>query len=653
MCANYNFVSLRYNTPLKKTSFTRRKIFQNPKNMPPIQILSIPLFIIGLFLYRKKSKNNIFTNIIFAILYFVSIFLYIFYLGSDYLTGAGITEATMYHLSYGLEGSGFSVYWKAITSGLAAIAISLFIFWKIIFYKGKNVLKQKIYLTSGLLLIFISLIFNPATLDLFEIIKSRQAQAASEISVSTEIKKDKPSFENFYKEPSLKKIGKSKNLVFIYLEGLEQTYSDENIFPGLTKNLNDLQSKNTHFSNIIQTYGADYTIAGMVASQCGIPLTSPSHGNSLSGMDEFLPGATCLGDLLHQEDYHLSYFGGGSLEFAGKGKFYDTHYFDEMYGVEELLPELDDKSYKTGWGLYDDTMLDLAYKKLENLSNTEDKFALFLLTLDTHHPNGHISNSCNGKVYQDGKNSILNAVYCTDILITDFIKKIQSSNFAKDTTIVIASDHLALRNTATKLLDTTNRTNRLMILTPDNEIEVENKNLGSTLDTSATILPYLGFETEGGLGLGRDLNNNESDTEEKIYIYSHIPSWRKYLQSFFNFPKIEESLSIKIQENRMQIDNRSFRIPALLEIGNDLHTKLKFQFDLSGEEHKLANIISKYEKNQSFILIDKCENTTTFDDTIKKTKYCIVAGKKEHNVSFPVIDNMYLNIDDVARLTGL
>jgi hypothetical protein len=33
------------------------------------------------------------------------------------------------------------------------------------------------------------------------------------------------------------------------------------------------------------------------------------------------------------------------------------------------------------------------------------------LTLDTHHPDGHPSRSCDGSIYRDGSNPILNAVH--------------------------------------------------------------------------------------------------------------------------------------------------------------------------------------------------------------------------------------------------
>jgi hypothetical protein len=39
----------------------------------------------------------------------------------------------------------------------------------------------------------------------------------------------------------------------------------------------------------MQLPGTDYTIAGMVASQCGIPLFAPFEGNASASVSSFFP----------------------------------------------------------------------------------------------------------------------------------------------------------------------------------------------------------------------------------------------------------------------------------------------------------------------------------------------------------------------------
>ena len=63
--------------------------------------------------------------------------------------------------------------------------------------------------------------------------------------------------------------------MYIYGESLERTWFDNNAFPNLTPELGALKNESLDFSHTAQLPGTDYTIAGMVASQCGIPLFAP------------------------------------------------------------------------------------------------------------------------------------------------------------------------------------------------------------------------------------------------------------------------------------------------------------------------------------------------------------------------------------------
>lgn len=106
---------------------------------------------------------------------------------------------------------------------------------------------------------------------------------------------------------------------------------------------------------------------------------------------------------------------GANLRFAGKDVFLKSHGFDHLYGAEELKSVVADPAYRNDWGFYDDTVLDEAWKKFEELSRSGQRFSLFTLTVDTHHPDGFISRSCNRKRYDiDGKaNQSFSAVSCS------------------------------------------------------------------------------------------------------------------------------------------------------------------------------------------------------------------------------------------------
>ena len=142
-------------------------------------------------------------------------------------------------------------------------------------YKGKYMIG------AAFITLLMSYGLNPAVTDLYSLYQSSLKRVAS---------KEEPDL--FVKVAPVKFADKPRNIVWLYLESLERTYLDESLFPGLMPNLGSLEEESVSFTNVHQIYGTGWTIAGMVASQCGIPLVTPNgNKNSMSGMDQFLPGA--------------------------------------------------------------------------------------------------------------------------------------------------------------------------------------------------------------------------------------------------------------------------------------------------------------------------------------------------------------------------
>ncbi|MDM8620750.1 phosphoglycerol transferase I, partial [Escherichia coli] len=130
-----------------------------------------------------------------------------------------------------------------------------------------------------------------------------------------------PDFAAYYKEPSKTIPDPKLNLVYIYGESLERTYFDNEAFPDLTPELGALKNEGLDFSHTQQLPGTDYTIAGMVASQCGIPLFAPFEGNASASVSSFFPQNICLGDILKNSGYQNYFVQGANLRFAGKDVF--------------------------------------------------------------------------------------------------------------------------------------------------------------------------------------------------------------------------------------------------------------------------------------------------------------------------------------------
>ncbi|MBI4808472.1 MAG: sulfatase-like hydrolase/transferase [Nitrosomonadales bacterium] len=611
-------------------------------------LLSLTLLLIALWIHHRNVRVVLISAaMLVAVL--LSILLYALYFVSDYFTAEGINEAVIYHLRYGLSGAGFSEYAGISVSVVVGLVLIVALLSYVEFRKHSRLASGSSGRMQGssaaaLICAVLSLTANPAIADIYDLLF---AGGMGSVSV-TNFHNDpalNAEFEQFYNTPQLIQIKKQRpHLVFIYAESLERTYFDEKIFPGLTPRLKELETQATSFTNIMQAPGTGWTIGGMVASQCGIPLFTPSHGNSMSGLNKFLPAASCLGDMLKSEGYHLTYLGGAKKRFAGKGTFYETHQFDEISGSDELLPKLQDPAYVNAWGLYDDSLLDIAFEKYLKSAQARQKFGLFLLTLDTHHPNGHSSKKCEKMPYQDGKNPILNSVFCADYLLAEFINRIRHSPYGKDTVIVLMSDHLAMKNSAIDLLALKPRRNLFMILGPNIDQGRKLPTQGSTLDIGPTIAPFLGYKMQ--LGLGSDLMNVSHKSEARSrFIQDRLLGWREPISRFWGFPTIKEYIEVDMDKYVVRIDGQPISIPCFLEIDGQMETVIKFPGYTTS-----MDFVRQNPRDKAFLLLTEC---TARNPLLPQGKTCLFAGQgNQFHTQFVLHDKSQFSADEVRRMTG-
>ncbi|MBB6520568.1 sulfatase-like hydrolase/transferase [Pseudoteredinibacter isoporae] len=600
-------------------------------------ILSIFLFaLFAVLAYFSYFKPVLRAFVIAAGLLWIA--LTITHVSSDYFTGNGIDEAAIYHLWYGFEGAGFLEYFKLILSGgIALLLLLLTLLWVTGRISKTQLDGRKV--AAPCVLLLGSVILNPAVHDIKELMSAQWMQS------------EQSDFYSYYQSPEITSLkSKKKNIVFIYAESLERTYLDESLFPGLLNGIKSLESKSTYFTDIKQLRGTGWTIGGITASQCGIPLITPSHVNSMSGLEGFLSGTTCFGDVMSSMGYQLSFVGGANLNFGGKGKFFKTHGFNNVEGRIELKDKLKVGGYLSWWGLYDDVVLNYAYEQFEELSRQDQPFGLFTLTLDTHHPKGHPSRRCKGLNYQDGENAILNSVKCSDFLISEFIGKIENSEYAKDTIVVLASDHLAMRNTAFDQLKKGNRRDLFMILDLENPQSKQVDVMGSTLDIGATVLPFMGYE--GAIGLGRDLL--KSDPQLTQDVHKKLKSWDIDILKFWEFPRVKGDTHINWEEKRILLGGQQIKLPALLEIKPNLTTVARFQFNRSLYHKTFSDDIDDIPPESYFVLFESCENIAKIEPTAPEGEYCVLSGpsKSEAKVAAMNLTTTY-SARDFRELVGM
>ena len=620
--------------------------------------LSAGLFLIALFTSKNRTRTRK-SALIGAGSIFIYMILSAFYIVSNYFTGEGINDAVIFHLRYGLDGSGFGDYYLIIAVGvglfIASLALSIFYYRMV-----KNDMfehHQKLKHGISILALMLSLILHPSIRFLGE---SSLKAIGIENPLSLQY-----SFSDYYQDPSLTPTSEEHpNLIYIFAESFEDTYFDEKIFPSLVKDLRPIREQSVSFTEIKQALGTSWTIAGMTAVQCGIPLVTPStnshspQGNSMSKMSTFYSGAVCMSDMLHKEGYKMVYRSGSALEFAGVDKLYKTHQFDDVKGIKELKPSLSNPGYQTPWGLYDDTLFDIAMNDFKKYSKSKQKFAMFVSTMDTHHPYGHVSKSCKTQKYKDGSNTMLNAVACSDELIARFIKQIQDSQYGKNTVIVVASDHLAMHNMAIDDLLKGERRNQFMIIDPRIISGKKVEKTGTTLDIGTTLLPFLGYKAQ--MGLGRNLVSEEENSLLKEFddFDKILSAWSKDISRFWEFPKIEQDLVLDHVKNSLKIGSTAYKFPILLRLSENLEVSPFFEVKLKFfETTKLFGYLHDYHANDAFVWVDKCAriNALAGDNNVSaKTKYCFALGKLGGEITKGALDaEKKLSLDVLNQTLGI
>lgn len=342
------------------------------------------------------------------------------------------------------------------------------------------------------------------------------------LKVTRYIKQEIGGYSSFYEQhyvfPGKTKIKfeEKKNLILIYLESMEKTLFDREMFPsGLLTELEKLTKENLSFRGFKQLRGSEWTIGGIFSSMCGIPLKTIVHKNSYGRYKLFFPGAKCLPQILKENGYTNYYLQGASLTFAGKGKFLRQHGINNIYGRTYLNEYYNyDKRYHGNWGINDHGTYKFAKKKLLEISKEKNNKPFFfaMLTVDSHYP-GFLNEKCDAPY----ESRVENIFLCGDRLIGDFISWIKKQDFYKDTKIVILADHLVMSDSVLhkKMAKYRNREIINIFLSSDGKFTGKFKPFGA-IDLFPTIVEYAGGEIEGRkLGLGTSLFSDKKTLLEK------------------------------------------------------------------------------------------------------------------------------------------
>jgi len=532
----------------------------------------------------------------------------------DQLSGDGLNAATLYHLGADMEGAGVSEFKRVIALYVALLVLSLlpFVLARVRCLRRPGHGQRWFVGFAGLWLLAAGM--SPLYTDGQRLY--RQLAPVDPSRVAPE-----------YQVPTAA-LTRPRNIVWIYGESLERTYLDERTFPGLMPNLNRLAGEALDVRGVASAEGTGWTIAGLVASMCGVPLTtSQGDENSMGRMGSFLPKAVCLGDYLKQQGYTNHYLGGANGQFAGKGRFLQSHGFDDVRDVNWFKQRRDiGRKHYSAWGVHDDVLLDTAYQRFEQLSRAGTPFMLTTLTMDTHHPAGHLPVACQGQKYESrhGDIGLLHALKCSDRLVSQLVERIRASPYGKDTLIVIASDHLAMPNDLSDVLaQQETRENLLLFLGEGVQPRTLRLEGASTLDSGATLLSLLdpGLNT---LGFGRSLvDPGRSASASMAAVRDQGREYPQYLSFARTLWLGEPSRALRIDDDgQVVVGLQQVQPPVLLEYGKDWSLKSVYLENTSRQ-------FEEADRDSTLAYVDRC---TAFEDGSADGDWCALLVNRDAGI---------------------
>lgn len=303
-----------------------------------------------------------------------------------------------------------------------------------------------------------------------------------------------------------------KNLIVIMMESIQTNFQE------YTPELNTLKNNNVSFLLGGQdVWMTGWTMGAQVSKLCAIPLGLPNGLENSSSINFYLPKAKCLMDVLSENGYQQIYVQGSDGTFASKRTFWQQHSVNKFndfvyYKKENIVPA----KKENNWGLSDYTLYSLMKKELFSLENIDQPFALYMMTVDTHFPEGETSKICESEMKNDDKTQFIGILRCASKQVNSFVEWAKTQPWYENTVIVILGDHTWL--TFTELLSLPKDSPLYWINIFINSSKKPNQKTRqfSSLDMFPTILEAMGASIdEHRLGLGTSLFSNKQTLLEQ------------------------------------------------------------------------------------------------------------------------------------------
>lgn len=229
--------------------------------------------------------------------------------------------------------------------------------------------------------------------------------------------------------PSITLKGNRPNVVMIVVESLGAKF----IAPlggqkDTTPFLNKLSANSVFFKNFYAT--GTRTVRGLEALTLSVPPTPgyavvkrPEHKNLFS-----------MGNTFSNNNYESLFLYGGNSFFDNMGSFFSGNGFKV---IDESDFKKSEVTFSNAWGVCDEDMFNKARQIINQRSESDKPFLMFMLTTSNHRPFTYPNN----KIDIPSGSSRAGAVKYTDFAIGKFITEVQKEKWAQNTLFVIVADH--------------------------------------------------------------------------------------------------------------------------------------------------------------------------------------------------------------------
>lgn len=302
------------------------------------------------------------------------------------------------------------------------------------------------------------------------------------------------------------------DLLIVYLEGTDRQYEDTAIFGDAFAPINALKPDALTFTRIAQIAGTGWSVAGMVASQCGVPALPKGllDRRKMDVVDQFMPSVTCLGDLLAPLGYRSEFVVGGDKNFGGIQTFYRNHSFQEVFGtdeIEEMIPSTHFAAAKLDWILDDQLAFEVAKLRHDKMVTDSKPYILVVETSGPHGKPGYLSRRCVPDGVAQESNDMALVAGCTVGLAAQFVRDVQKSQAGRGRPlrILLLSDHLSHAGMSPGVAAEFAGFNTVLMIGGPGAGEV-NDAFGAMTDIFPTFLEWAGLaQSPVAAGIGRSL----------------------------------------------------------------------------------------------------------------------------------------------------